>query len=67
MHFAKVQFQGFEKIFKNTHLRGEDGEGHEGAEEAEGDPVGGEFADAKVEDQELQLGCQGEAGVPDVP
>lgn len=50
-----------------AHLGSEDGEGHEGAEEAERDPVGGEFAQAEVEDQELQLGGQREAGAPDVP
>lgn len=47
-------------------LGGEDGEGHKGAEESEGDPVGGKLADAKVEHQQLQLGHEGEAGVPDV-
>ena len=48
------------------YLRGEDREGHEGAEEAQGDPVGGELADAKVEQQELQLGGHGQRGPPDV-
>ena len=49
-----------------VHLGGENGEGHERAEEAEGDPVGGKLSDAKVEHQELKLGRHGQAGVPDV-
>lgn len=49
-----------------VHLGGENREGHKRAEEAEGDPVRGELADAKVEHQELQLGRHGQAGVPDV-
>ncbi len=48
------------------HLRCENGEGDQGAEEAQADPVGGEFADAKVQDDEVQLLLHGQAGSPDV-
>ncbi len=47
-------------------LRREHGERHERAEEAEGDPVRGELAHAKVQQQQLQLGAQRQAAAPDV-
>ena len=51
---------------KKHYLRGEDREGHNGAEEAEGDPVSSELADAKVQQQQLQLGGHGQRRLPDV-
>ncbi len=53
-------------VLLRSYLRGEHGEGHEGAEEAQGDPVRGKLADAKVAHDELQLGGQGQRGCPNV-
>ena len=49
-----------------TCLGGEDGEGHEHAEEAQADPVRGKLADAKVAQNEVQLVLQRQFGRPDV-
>ena len=58
--------QSVARVEQTLHLRGEHGEGHERAEEAEGDPVRGKLADAKVAHDELQLIWQRQPGVPDV-